>query len=154
MEKAAIESFLRKNKVGVLSLHDSIAAYGIPLAYSYDADAVYLTIGHTGRKADCIKHSSQVCFVVYWVPEGFGSPEKMNWTSVVCDGVLEHLSQPDAIRQAVRVMENHMGVPEGTWNNLLNMTLKNPEMSNFWKLTITKAGGRCVENEFVEFIEE
>ncbi len=154
MDKPAIEDFLRKNKVGVLSLNDGSASYGIPLAYSYDTDAVYLTMGHTGRKADCIRANKRVSFVVYWIPEGFGSPEKMNWTSVVCDGVLDHLSDPDAITRAVRVMEKHMGMPEGTWNSLLEMTLKKPEVSNFWKINITSIGGRCVENEFVEFIEE
>lgn len=154
MDKAAIEQFLKSSKVGTLSLHDNEVSYAIPLAYSYDRDAIYLTMGHTGRKADCIRQNRNVCFVVYWIPEGFGAPGKMNWTSVICDGALEHLTDPEAITRAVRIMEAHMGMPEGTWNNLLDMTLKNPAGSNFWRVNVTRFGGRRVEDEFVEFIED
>jgi uncharacterized protein len=154
MDKSAIDAFLKKNRVGVIGLHDGSNSYSIPLAYAYDNNSIYLTMGHVGRKAHCISKNKNVCFTVYWIPEGFGSPGKMNWTSVVCDGVLEHLEDPDAITQAVRVLEKHMGMPEGSWGVLLAMTLKNPQVSNFWKIQVTAAGGRTIENELVEFIEE
>lgn len=154
MDQQAIDTFLKKYRVGVLGLHDGTQAYSIPLAYAYDNNTLYLTMGHIGRKAEYIKKNKNVCFTVFWIPEGFGSPGKMNWTSVVCDGVLEHLSDPAAITNAVRVLEKHMGMPEGSWSTLLAMTLKNPQMSNFWKIRVTAAGGRTIEDELVEFIED
>jgi len=154
MEKAAIDAFLKKNRVGVLGLHDGTRSYCIPLAYAYDNEALYVTMGHEGRKFEYINKNKNVCFTVFWIPEGFGAPDKMNWTSVVCDGVFEHLGDPAAITRAVRVLEKHMGMPEGSCNSLLAMTLKNPQQSNFWKIQVTTAGGRTIENELVEFFEE
>jgi uncharacterized protein len=154
MDQAAIDSFLKNNRVGVIGLNDGSSSYSIPLAYAYDNNTIYLTMGHVGRKAEYISKNKKVCFTVFWIPEGFGSPGKMNWTSVVCDGVLEHLGDPDAITRAVRVLEKHMGMPEGSWDTLLAMTLKKPQASNFWKIQVTAAGGRTIENELVEFIEE
>jgi nitroimidazol reductase NimA-like FMN-containing flavoprotein (pyridoxamine 5'-phosphate oxidase superfamily) len=154
MDQAAIDAFLKKNRVGVIGLNDGSSSYSIPLAYAYDNSVIYLTMGHVGRKAGYIDKNRNVCFTVYWIPEGFGSPGKMNWTSVVCDGVLEHLEEPKAITRAVRVLEKHMGMPAGSWDGLLAMTLKNPKTSNFWKIQVTAAGGRTIENELVEFFEE
>jgi nitroimidazol reductase NimA-like FMN-containing flavoprotein (pyridoxamine 5'-phosphate oxidase superfamily) len=154
MDQAGIDAFLKKNRVGVLGLHDGSSSYSIPLAYAYDNNIIYLTMGHVGRKADYINKNKNVCFTVFWIPEGFGSPGKMNWTSVVCDGVLGHLSDPEEITFAVRVLERHMCMPEGSWDGLLAMTLKSPQNSNFWKIKITAAGGRTIKNELVEFIEE
>ena len=154
MDQAAIDAFLKKYRVGVLGLHNGTHSYAIPLAYAHDNQTFYLTMGHVGRKAEYISKNKKVCFTVFWIPEGFGAPDKMNWTSVVCDGVLEHLSDPEAITRAVRVLEKHMGMPEGSWDNLLAMTLKNPRKSNFWKIKVSTAGGRTIENELVEFFEE
>jgi hypothetical protein len=46
-----------------------------------------------------------------------------------------------------------MGMPEGTWDKLLEMTLKKPEASNFWKIKVTESGGQGVEDFKEEFLE-
>ncbi len=154
LEQNEIDHFLSSNIVGVLSMTDGNSTYAIPLAYSYEKGRIYLTINFSGRKSEYIKNNRNVCFVVYWIPEGFGSPDKMTWKSVVCEGRIEHLTDADTITRAVRTAEKQMKMPEGAWNNLLEMTLKNSESSNFWCINIEKTGGRGVDNEFVEFIEE
>lgn len=153
MPQAAIDRFLSENRIGVLCLPDEKNPYGIPLAYFYEPGTVYLTLGRSGRKLACISRNPHAAFTVYRVPEAFGSPGSMSWTSVICEGVLENITDPDELEKAVRTGERHMGVPEGTWEHLLQMTLKNPGQSNFWKLSVTAAGGRSVEDEKVEFSE-
>jgi len=154
MDQAAIDAFLKKYRVGVLGLHDGTRSYTIPLAYAYENQTFYLTLGNEGRKTEYISKNRNVCFTVFWIPEGFGAPDKMNWTSVVCDGELEHLSDPELITRAVRGLVKHMGMPEGAGDNLLALTLKNLQKSNFWQIKVTSAGGRTIENEMIEFFEE
>jgi nitroimidazol reductase NimA-like FMN-containing flavoprotein (pyridoxamine 5'-phosphate oxidase superfamily) len=151
LSKDAIESFLKKNRVGVLSLAAGEAAYGIPLAYFYEAGTIYLTISRKGRKLAYIDKNKKVSFAVFELPEGFGAPGKMNWTSVICDGVLENITDPDAITRAVRAGEKHMGMQAGAWDKLLEMVLKQPGDSNFWKISNATYGGRGVEDEQIEF---
>lgn len=153
LSKDAIDEFLRKNRVGVLSLTDGTSSYGVPLAYFYEDDTIYLTISRTGRKMEYIKKNKSVCFTVFQIPEGFGTPGKMDWTSVICDGVLENIKDPEELTKAVRTGEKHMGMPEGAWEKILQMTLKNPENSSFWKISITTAGGRGVKDEKIKFEE-
>lgn len=152
IERSEIDDFLKKQRVGLLSLTDGQTSYAIPLAYSYDGENIYLTMGAKGRKMDYINKSKNVCFNVYWVPEGFGTG-KMSWTSVICDGVLERLTDPEEITKAVRIGEKQMGMPEGTWDKVLEMTLKNPAESSFWRIKVTNYGGRGVE-DFKEEFEE
>jgi hypothetical protein len=44
-------------------------------------------------------------------------------------------------------------MPEGSWDKMLEMTLKRPEASNFWGIKITQRGGQGVEGFKEEFIE-
>jgi nitroimidazol reductase NimA-like FMN-containing flavoprotein (pyridoxamine 5'-phosphate oxidase superfamily) len=151
LSRQAMESFLRKNKVGVLSLADGKAAYGIPLAYFYDAGTIYLTISRKGKKMAFIEKNKKVSFAVFKLPEAFGTTGNTSWTSVLCDGVLENITDPDEITFAVRAGEKHMGTPAGAWEKLLEMVLQNPQDSNFWKIAGATFGGRGVEDEKIEF---
>ncbi len=151
LSREAIETCLRNNRVGVLSLSDGIIPYGIPLAYFYEAGTIYLTISRKGRKMEFIEKNKHVSFTVYNIPAGFGTPGKMNWTSVICDGVLANITDPAELAKAVRAGEKHMGVPEGTWEKLLEMTLQDPANSNFWMIRSAHFGGRGVEDEKIEF---
>lgn len=147
-----IEEFLRSQRVGTLSMNDGKNSYAVPLAYFYDGEQLYLTIGGQGRKMAYIKKNPNVCFVVCWIPEDFGL-SKMSWKSVVCDGVIEQVTHPVGIKKAVQTGEQHLGMPAGTWDKMLEMTLKKPEASNFWKIKITDIGGQGVEDFKEEFYE-
>ena len=148
-----IEEFLKSQKVGTLSMNDGEKSYAVPLAYFYGGEQIYLTIGGEGRKMAYIKKNQNVCFVVCWIPPDFGL-KKMAWKSVVCDGVIAQLTDPEGITRAVRTGEKHLKMPEGTWDKMLEMTLKKPEASNFWGITISQRGGQGVEDFKEEFIEE
>ena len=140
MSKDEINNFLSKQKIGVLSLSDNDSSYAIPLAYSYDGENLYLTLGPQGRKMGCIQKNKNVCFVVYDQPSS-GS-EMPGWTSIICNGVIERITDPKNIEKAVRTGEKHMGMPEGTWNALLEKTLQAPQASCFWRINITEINGK------------
>lgn len=143
MSKSGIDEFLNSQRVGLLSMTDGQSAYAVPLGYSYDGKDIYITIRNEGRKMDYINKNRNVCFVVYWIPEGFGI-QKMSYKSVICDGKLEQITDPEGIKSAVRNSEKNLGLPEGAWDNLLEMTLKNLENSYFWKINVTNIGGQSV----------
>ncbi len=76
LSKAEIDAFLKEQKVGHLSLTDGESSYAVPLAYSYDNDTIYLTLGPQGKKMEYIGKSKKVCFSVFWVPEGYGKDKR------------------------------------------------------------------------------
>jgi nitroimidazol reductase NimA-like FMN-containing flavoprotein (pyridoxamine 5'-phosphate oxidase superfamily) len=152
LSREEIDAFLRSQRVGTLSMNDGINSYAVPLAYFYDGEQIYLTIGGEGRKMAYIKKNKNVCFVVCWTPENFGL-QNMSWKSVICDGMIEHVTDPDGIRKAAQTGEKHLGMPAGAWDKVLEMTLKKPEASNFWKIKPTQVGGKGVEGFKEEFIE-
>lgn len=143
MSQAEIEEFLASQNMGFLSLTDGRTPYAIPLAYFYDAGCIHITIRMEGRKMACINANRHACFAVCRVPEDFGIKSR-SYTSVICDGVLEHVTGPEDIKNAVRAGEKRMGMPEGAWNGLLEKTLQNPEQSSFWKIRVTAFGGKRV----------
>jgi len=143
MSQDEIDQFLAAEKMGFLSLTDGETPYTIPLAYFYDTGCIHITIRQEGRKMAYISRNKNVCFAVCRVPEDFGM-KKMSYTSVICDGVLEHVIAPDELRKAVRAGEKHLGMPEGAWNGLLEKTLQNPGASSFWKIRVESFGGKKV----------
>jgi len=48
--------------------------------------------------------------------------------------------------KAVRKWEKHMGLPEGAWDNLLEITLKDTANSSFWKINVSHIGSQAVDN--------
>jgi nitroimidazol reductase NimA-like FMN-containing flavoprotein (pyridoxamine 5'-phosphate oxidase superfamily) len=152
LTRGEIDAFLRSQRVGTLSMNDGANSYAVPLAYFYDGEQIYLTIGGEGRKMAYIKKNKNVCFVVCWTPENFGL-QNMSWKSVICDGSIEHVTDPDGIRKAVQTGERHLGMPGGAWDKVLELTLKKPEASNFWKIKPTHVGGKGVEGFKEEFME-
>ena len=153
LSRNAIDNLLETSKAGVLSFANETSPYAIPLAYFYGDKTIYLTLGSTGRKMEYVHNNKNVVFTVFSISEGFGIPGKTGWTSVICEGVLENVRSPEELTKVVRAGERHFGIPEGTWENLLQMTLKDPTKSNFWKIRITSAGGRGVEDEKIELEE-
>ena len=152
LTREEIDAFLRSQRVGTLSMNDGANSYAVPLAYFYDGEQIYLTIGGEGRKMAYIKKNKNVCFVVCWTPENFGL-QNMSWKSVICDGIIEHVTDPDGIRKAVQTGERHLGMPGGAWDKVLELTLKKPEASNFWKIKPAAVGGKGVEGFKEEFME-
>jgi uncharacterized protein len=143
MTKAEVEDFLSQQKMGYLSLTDGETPYSIPLAYFYGDGCIHITIRPEGRKMAYIDKNKNACFVVCWVPEGFGMQQR-NYISVICDGVLEHVTDPEELRKVVRAGEKHLGMPEGAWNGLLEKTLRNPEASSFWTIRVKVFSGKRV----------
>jgi nitroimidazol reductase NimA-like FMN-containing flavoprotein (pyridoxamine 5'-phosphate oxidase superfamily) len=141
-----IDAFLKSQRVGLLSLSDTKSAYAIPLGYSYNGKDIYLTIRNQGRKMDYINSCRNVCFSVYWLSENFGIQAGMSYKSVICDGVLEQITDPEGITKAVRDAEKHLGLPEGTWDKLLQMTLQDTANSGFWKINVSRIGSQIVED--------
>jgi len=68
---------------------------------------------HRAGKWSASKITRMSVFVVYHQPPptAGGMPE---WQSIICNGVIELLTDPESIKKAVRSGEKHMGMPEGT----------------------------------------
>ena len=95
-----VDTFLREQKVGMLSLTNGQSPYAIPLAYSYDNNFIYLTLGPQGKKMEYIGKNRNACFTVFWVPQEYGKGNG-SWKSVICDGEIEQLTTPEEIKSSI-----------------------------------------------------
>ena len=89
----AVEEFLNDQGTGVLSLTNEGRAYGIPVAFAYDADdeRAVLDLGFApeSKKREFIEATEEVCLTVY----EHDAPD--DWTSVVLTGGLEELEDEE-----------------------------------------------------------
>ena len=146
MTQEEITEFLSAQPIGVLSLTNTQSAYGIPVGFSYDGKDISLAIHNTGRKMEYIKACQNVCFTVFWLQENFNPRAGASFKSVICDGVLEQVTEPDDITRAIRIGEKQSGLPEGSWDKMLERGLKDPPNSGFWKIKVNQIGGQSVED--------
>jgi len=143
LSRKEIDDFLKSHKVGLLTLAGDSKPYAVPLAYSYDNGIIFLTMRPVGRKMEHISKNRSACFVVYWMPADFGL-NNMKWTSAICEGDLEQVTDREGITKAVRTGERQMGLPTGSWDKLIEGTMQNPAQSGFWKLAIRTVGGKSM----------
>ncbi|WP_435196744.1 pyridoxamine 5'-phosphate oxidase family protein [Natronomonas sp. EA1] len=85
LERAEIDSFLRSQGHGVLSLAAAGEAYGFPVSFGYDGETLYFVFQRPreeSRKEVFANETTTASFLAYAV-EG-----KADWTSVIATGPL------------------------------------------------------------------
>jgi len=109
---------------------------------SYHADTLYLGMNPSGRKYDYFKKCKNVCFTVYQTFQSSGDPQRMGWWSIVLDGELFQITDPEEIKAIAEMMDKQGMFPPGLKEKFLGVILKNPSKSNFFKMKITRFGGK------------
>lgn len=143
LEKSKIEELLKSKKDGVLSLTDGQSAYGVPLTYmTYHDDTLYLGMNPSGRKYAYLKHCKNACFTIYQTFQSPGDSTRMGWWSVILDGELSQITDPEGIKAIADMMDKQGLFPPGLKEKFLGAILKDPDKSNFFKMKITNFGGK------------
>ncbi|MFC1591008.1 pyridoxamine 5'-phosphate oxidase family protein [Thermodesulfobacteriota bacterium] len=143
MTRQRVEELLRSKKDGVLCFTDGSQPYGIPLNYgAYHDGILYLGLGLSGRKYDYFQKCNKVCFITYRLLQSPDDPQRQGWWSIILDGELFRITDPEEIQQAGDYMEAEGLFPPGLKDKFLGAMLKNPEQSNFFKLKISNFGGK------------
>jgi nitroimidazol reductase NimA-like FMN-containing flavoprotein (pyridoxamine 5'-phosphate oxidase superfamily) len=143
IDKARIEELLKSKKDGVLCFTDGQSPYGVPLAYtSYHNDTIYFGLNPSGRKFDYFKKCANVCFTVYHTFKSSADPQKTGWWSIILDGGLLQVTDPEEIKAIADMMDKQGVFPPGLKEKFLGVILKNPANSNFFKMKITRFGGK------------
>lgn len=86
MEEAAVSAFLEDQGHGVLALAGGKGAYGVPVSFGYDGEAVYLALlrfGDASEKLEAVESTDNASLVAYDVEDRY------HWRSVVVRGALE-----------------------------------------------------------------
>jgi nitroimidazol reductase NimA-like FMN-containing flavoprotein (pyridoxamine 5'-phosphate oxidase superfamily) len=86
-----IDSFLRSQGHGVLSLADGNDAYSVPISFGYDGERVFLTLiqfGGASEKIEFVESTNRVSMTVYDIETRF------DWRSVNVVGTLSDV--PDS----------------------------------------------------------
>jgi len=143
LEKQKIKELLKSKRDGVLSLTDGQSAYGVPLAYtSYYDDTLYFGMNPSGRKFDYFKKCKNTCFTVYQTFQSSGDPPRLGWWSIILDGELSQIADPEEIKSIAEMMDKQGVFPPGHKEKFLGAILKDPDKSNFFKMKITHFGGK------------
>ncbi len=143
LDKPKIEKLLASKKDGVLCFTDGNRPYGVPLTYTlYDNGFLYFGLGLSGRKYECYKKCRNVCFTVFETFQSAGDPLRRGWWSIILDGELFQVTDPEEIMAIGDLMETQGIFPPGLKEKFLGAMLKNPEHSNFFKMKITHFGGK------------
>ena len=143
LEKPRIEELLKSKKDGVLCFTDGKRPYGIPLTHNlYNNGLLYFGLGLSGRKYDYYKQCENVCFTVFETFQSPGNPQRRGWWSIILDGELYQVTDPEEIRAIGDLMEAQGIFPPGLKEKFLGAILKAPEHSNFFKMKITHFGGK------------
>lgn len=100
MTAEEIDTFLRSQGFGILSLASDGEAYGIPISFGYDGARLYFILlrpGSESKKEEFIRSTDTASFLVYDVAD------KHNWQSVIVTGRLEPVDNESwpALRDAI-----------------------------------------------------
>ncbi len=143
VKRDRIEELLKTKSDGVLCFTDGTSPYGIPLSYAlYKEDFLYFGFALGGRKGSYFAKCKNVCFISYQL---IPSPEKQKgpgWWSIILDGTLSQVTNPDEINAVGDLMEKQGKFPPGLKEKIIGAILKDPENSNFFKMTISNWGGK------------
>ncbi len=144
LEEPKTKELLKSKKDGVLSLTDGQSAYGVPVIYTlYHDDTIYFGMNAAGRKYEYFKKCKNASFSVYKTFESSsGDPMRMAWWSVIVDGELFQVTDPEEIKAIGDMMDKQGLFPPGLKEKFLGFILKDPDNSNFFKMKITHYGGK------------
>ena len=143
LDKLKIVELLKSKRDGVLSLTDGQSAYGVPLTYmTYYDDTLYLGMNPSGRKYEYLKNCKNACFTIYQTFQSPEDPQRMGWWSIILDGELSQITDPEGIKAIAEMMDKQGLFPPGLKEKFLGSILKDPDKSNFFEMKITNFGGK------------
>lgn len=90
MTDAEIDQFLTEQGHGILALADDSDAYGVPVSFGYDGDALYtslLKFGDVSQKIEYLEETDTACLTTYHVSTRF------DWKSVVVRGAYREVNE-------------------------------------------------------------
>lgn len=104
MERDDVNTFLREQGVGVLSLTNGQEAYGVPVSFGYNGgDSLYfvfLRIGEQSKKEQFAEQTERASFTVYDVNS------KHVWTSVIVSGALHQIPDSEWDELEIAIEDN------------------------------------------------
>jgi nitroimidazol reductase NimA-like FMN-containing flavoprotein (pyridoxamine 5'-phosphate oxidase superfamily) len=134
MAEAEASEFVTNNKFGVLSLADGGRAYGLPLFYGFDGQALYFHV-HPGLKLDYMRATREACFTIVRVMT------LDDWASVQAFGPLEPIRDPDELLAATQALMR-LPLPPEWGETAYGAPRRSPEMVAGYRLRVVRWSGR------------
>ena len=128
-------AFLKRQRVGVMSLANGGKAYAVPLFFAYDGDRLFF-MSHPGEKDGFIEACDEACFVVV----RYAGDD--DWVSVQATGPVEKVTLSDEAMHALDVMAKNPFPPEfGTTPQ--GWPKRSAEKMYIWTMRPRKVTGRA-----------
>lgn len=92
MSAGEVDAFLTAQGTGVLSLADDGEAYGVPISFGYDGEALYFVLNRFGEESEKLAYADATeaaSFATYTVED------EHRWRSVVVRGPLERVPEAE-----------------------------------------------------------
>jgi len=145
LDKPKIEEYIKSKRDGVLSFTDGKSTYGVPLGYAYydsENSCLYFGMNPGGRKYGYFQKCNAVCFTMYHTFPSSKNQARTAWWSIILDGELFQVTDPEEIKTLADLMEKKGLFPPGLKEKVVGAILQNPDKSNFFKMQITAMGGK------------
>ncbi|WP_225336221.1 pyridoxamine 5'-phosphate oxidase family protein [Halomicrobium urmianum] len=100
MEQSKVESLLRDENTGVLSLSDGTETYAVPQSFAFDGEDLYFQLVHSedSRKMSFIETTDMATFTVF--------TDDMTAYSVIVQGEIEAVPETEIVRASRAFSEN------------------------------------------------
>jgi len=106
--RAEIDEFIRTCQVCRLGMVDGDEPYIVPMVFGYDGKALYFHSATAGRKIECLKRTSRVCFefdqVVEFKANEIGCAWSVKFRSVMGTGTAMALTTDVGKRLALAII--------------------------------------------------
>lgn len=109
-DPARIDSLLAEGRAATVGLVDGDAPYVVTLSYGFDAERNRLCfhVARAGRKLDIIERSPKACVSVV-IDHGYSEGRcEHPFSSVVMEGTMRVVEDPDDAREAMRTLIGHL----------------------------------------------
>jgi nitroimidazol reductase NimA-like FMN-containing flavoprotein (pyridoxamine 5'-phosphate oxidase superfamily) len=115
-EKAQVEDLLRSALVGRIGTIWQGGPYVVPVCFAYDESKIFFHSARVGRKMECLRANSEVCFEVdEWqrlVPAHHGCAVTVHYRSVLAYGRYEEVTEEgERLRALELISHKYAGRP-------------------------------------------
>jgi uncharacterized protein len=140
-DRGAIDAIIHSSDVCRLALCRDNQPYLVPLSFGYDGRALFFHTAVEGRKIDYFRANNRVCFefergVRLKADEQRACKWSIAFESVIGDGIIEELTDPEAKRNGLnQIMRHYSGKEWDFDSNALART-------RVWEVTIASICGK------------
>ena len=138
MSEKEIKDFIEQGTWGTLIAVEEDNPYAVENTYGSDGKYIYCGSMPGGRMARCIRKNPNVAYKICATDK-----RTRKWKAVIIEGKAEKLTMQEDMLVPIRLISKKAGFREKQLDPIAERMAKDPEKSNFIRISIKIIGSRC-----------